>query len=99
VLLDDDDDDDDDDVLCCVVLLSGHDDDIVKLYDLTTLCATMMDDVHDNPFTVPVGVLLYRVARNMHEINPQKSNVICALLKNCLDLLDVNKHAQVIRVC
>jgi hypothetical protein len=54
-----------------------------------------MDDAHDNPFTVPVGVLLYRVARNMHEKCPQKSNVICALLKNCLNLLDVTKHAQV----
>jgi hypothetical protein len=54
-----------------------------------------MDDVQDNPFTVPVGVLLYRVARNMHLNSPQKSNVIRALLKNCLDLLDINKHAQV----
>jgi hypothetical protein len=74
---------------------SGHDDDIVKLYDLTTLCSNLMDDVTDNPFTVPVGVLLYRVARNMHDNSPQKSNVIRALLKNCLDLLDVDKHAQV----
>jgi hypothetical protein len=76
-------------------VFTGHDDDIVKLYDLTTLCSNLMDDVQDNPFTVPVGVLLYRVARNMHHNSPQKSNVIRALLKNCLDLLDVDKHAQV----
>lgn len=42
-------------------LFKGPHDDVVKLYDLTSLCPGDLD----NPFTTPVAMLLYRVARNM----------------------------------
>jgi hypothetical protein len=38
----------------------GKDDDVVKLYDLTSLCTDVMDEKGQNPFTVPVAMLLYR---------------------------------------
>lgn len=34
--------------------------DIVKLYDLTTLCEEAEEEKCQNPFTLPVAVLLYR---------------------------------------
>ena len=44
----------------------GEDDDFVKLYDLTSLCGDLLHtDVDANPFTLPVAVLMYRVARNV----------------------------------
>ena len=46
-------------------LFKGNDDDVVKLYDLTCLCAPSDSEQSENPFTVPVAMLLYRVARNM----------------------------------
>lgn len=75
---------------------AGYEDDVIKLYDLTTLCSHLVDDVTTNPFTVPVGILLYRVARNMRMHGRQKSNVVRSLLEKCLLLLDAVKHAQVI---
>ncbi|KAG7252144.1 hypothetical protein CRUP_032185, partial [Coryphaenoides rupestris] len=33
--------------------------DIVKLYDLTRLCEEAEDDKYQNPFTLPIAVLLY----------------------------------------
>jgi len=77
------------------VLFSGYDDDFIKLYDLTTLCANLVDDMTTNPFTVPVGILLYRVARNMRMHGRQKSNIVRSLLEKSLLLLDAVKHAQV----
>jgi len=74
---------------------TGYDDDFIKLYDLTTLCSHLIDDVTTNPFTVPVGILLYRVARNMRMHGRQKSNIVRSLLEKCLLLLDAVKHAQV----
>ena len=79
--------------------LLGYDDDVIKLYDLTTLCSNLADDMTTNPFTVPVGILLYRVARNMRMHGRQKSNVVRSLLEKCLLLLDAVKHAQVIDHC
>jgi hypothetical protein len=65
----------------------------VKLYDLTTLCS---DNVNDSPFTVPLGMLLYRVARNMWQQECRKKRAtIRTLLENCLLLLDEEKHSQV----
>ena len=81
----------------CARCHSGYDDDFIKLYDLTTLCSNLVDDVTTNPFTVPVGILLYRVARNMRMHGRQKSNIVRSLLEKCLLLLDAVKHAQVIR--
>lgn len=34
--------------------------DIVKLYDLTTLCEEAEEEKYQNPFTLPVAVLLYK---------------------------------------
>jgi hypothetical protein len=38
----------------------GKDDEVVKLYDLTSLCTDVTDEKGPNPFTVPVAMLLYR---------------------------------------
>ena len=75
--------------------LIGSDDDVVKLYDLTALCdSTKATD--ENPFMVPIGMLLYRVARNMWtNFRHRKAPVIRTLLENCLFLLDEEKHSQV----
>lgn len=49
-----------------------------------------------NPFTVPVAMLLYRVARSMkHSSESPKPGTIRALLKNCLYLLSREKYPQV----
>ena len=72
------------------------DDDVVKLYDLTALCGEGKTDRCQNPFTVPVGILLYRVARNMRQTAGTKNvSTIRALLENSLLLLDEEKHPQV----
>ena len=76
--------------------MTGHGDEVVKLYDLTTLCGDTIDSDNVNPFTVPVGILLYRVARNM-QLNhvKRKSGTIQTLLNKCLLLLDRKSHPQV----
>ncbi len=56
------------DIVVQLIFPSGHGEDIVKLYDLSTLCSEYLEnDKNANPFTVPVGILLYRVARNMRQ--------------------------------
>ncbi|XP_022247753.1 erythroid differentiation-related factor 1-like [Limulus polyphemus] len=79
-------------------LFKGKNDDVVKLYDLTTLCDDLMDDPSQNPFKLPVAMLLYKVARNMKESadDRHKEGTICKLLKNCLTLLDGEKQPQVV---
>ncbi|XP_046386982.1 erythroid differentiation-related factor 1 [Ischnura elegans] len=79
-------------------LFRGKDDDIVKLYDLTSLCTDILDDRGQNPFTVPVGMLLYRVARNMKNPKPNKRQqaTIQTLLKNCLTLLAKEKYPRIV---
>nr|CAD7428418.1 unnamed protein product [Timema monikensis] len=77
-------------------LFKGKDDDVVKLYDLTSLCTDVMKDKDENPFTVPVAMLLYRVARNMkHSSESRRQHgTILMLLKNCLSLLNKEKYPQ-----
>ena len=41
-------------------LYTGKDDDIVKLYDLSSLCSDMNEDANQNPFTTPVAMLLFK---------------------------------------
>ena len=54
------------------------------------------DSSGHNPFTVPLGMLLYRVARKMWtDQKLAKSALIRTLLENCLCLLDEKKHSQV----
>ncbi|XP_072485128.1 erythroid differentiation-related factor 1 isoform X2 [Notamacropus eugenii] len=72
--------------------------DIVKLYDLTTLCEET-EDKYQNPFTVPVAILLYKVACNMmmkKNQNKKHYGTIRTLLLNCLKLLDKGRHPQII---
>ncbi|XP_072545526.1 erythroid differentiation-related factor 1 isoform X2 [Salminus brasiliensis] len=73
--------------------------DIVKLYDLTTLCEEAPEEKCQNPFTLPVAVLLYKVASNMmlkKTQNRKHYGTIRTLLLNCVKLLDKEKHPQII---
>lgn len=42
------------------LFLTGKDEDVVKLYDLTSLCSDLNEDVNQNPFTTPVAMLLFK---------------------------------------
>ncbi|XP_026085960.1 erythroid differentiation-related factor 1-like isoform X1 [Carassius auratus] len=73
--------------------------DIVKLYDLTTLCEEAAEEKCQNPFTLPVAVLLYKVASNMilkKSQNRKNYGIIRTLLLNCIKLLDEERHPQII---
>lgn len=58
-----------------------------------------MVDSSQNPFTIPVALLLYRVARNMiHSPRvklPTNPATVRMLLKNCIRLLPKDKYPQV----
>uniref|UniRef100_A0A8C5KRV3 Erythroid differentiation regulatory factor 1 n=2 Tax=Jaculus jaculus TaxID=51337 RepID=A0A8C5KRV3_JACJA len=72
--------------------------DIVKLYDLTTLCEET-EDKYQNPFTMPVAILLYKVACNMmmkKSQNKKHYGTVRTLLLNCVKLLDKGRHPQII---
>ncbi|XP_050357401.1 erythroid differentiation-related factor 1 isoform X2 [Nymphalis io] len=71
-------------------LFKGPHDDVVKLYDLTSLCP---DDM-DNPFTTPVAMLLYRVARNMRLMN--RSKHVRQLLEHVVELLQEERYPQIV---
>lgn len=100
-------------------LFKGPRDDVVKLYDLTTLCSMKEDKAasesrqpsagssdgsasasDQNPFTTPVGMLLYTVARNMkmsrERLSPKQAGTIKALLDNCIQLLPVEAYPQIV---
>lgn len=97
-------------------LFKGRNDDFVKLYDLTSLCmntdgaescAAPSTAVHpepvgdQNPFTVPVAMLLYKVARNMKnmdasQISAKQAGSIKTLLDNCIQLLPKEKYPQIV---
>lgn len=73
--------------------------DIVKLYDLTTLCEEAQEEKCQNPFTLPVAVLLYKVASNLMlkaRQNRKHNGTIRTLLLNCVKLLDQERHPQII---
>lgn len=73
--------------------------DIVKLYDLTTLCEEAEEEKCQNPFTLPVAVLLYKVATNLMlkaRQNRKHYGTIRTLLLNCIKLLDQDRHPQII---
>lgn len=96
-------------------LFKAKNDDVVKLYDLTTLqlLATTKDDEasesetndkkeenDQNPFTIPVAMLLYTVARNMkysnEKLTAKQAGNIKQLLDNCLKLLPKDKYPQIV---
>uniref|UniRef100_A0A3P8Q6I4 Erythroid differentiation regulatory factor 1 n=1 Tax=Astatotilapia calliptera TaxID=8154 RepID=A0A3P8Q6I4_ASTCA len=73
--------------------------DIVKLYDLTTLCEEAEEEKYQNPFTLPVAVLLYKVASNLMlnaRQNRKHYGTIRTLLLNCVKLLHQDRHPQII---
>lgn len=82
----------------CNICLLGEDDDVVKLYDLTSLCSDVSEEKGQNPFTVPVAMLLYRVARNMKYSSDyhRHQGTIRMLLKNCVQLLVKEKYPQIV---
>jgi hypothetical protein len=68
----------------------------VKLYDLTSLCETHRDE---NPYTLPVATLLYKMAHNIvsksdHDTRSKESGTIRTLLKHCLEMLNPEKFAE-----
>ncbi|KAJ8686309.1 hypothetical protein QAD02_022103 [Eretmocerus hayati] len=79
-------------------LFKGKNDDVVKLYDLTSLCSDLSEDKGQNPFTIPVAMLLYRVARNMKFSLDYRQNqgTIRMLLQNCIQLLPKEKYPQIV---
>lgn len=95
-----------------MLLPSGKDDDIVKLYDLTSLCHENgavesfpncpegekdPNGSIDNPFTVPVAMLFYCVAKNMWNSKEATDKIatIKSLLENALKLLRKDKYPKV----
>lgn len=82
----------------------------MKLYDLTSLCANTEEAVPEpnstettkleNPFTVPVAMLLYKVAKNMknmtENMSAKQAGSIKALLENCIQLLAKEKYPQIV---
>ncbi|XP_066141863.1 erythroid differentiation-related factor 1 [Euwallacea fornicatus] len=78
-------------------LFKGKDEEVVKLYDLTSLCPEEDFQKGQNPFTIPVAMLLYRVARNMKQ-SPDRSQhgTIRMLLKNTVKLLPEEKYPEIV---
>ncbi|RZB41599.1 erythroid differentiation-related factor 1 [Asbolus verrucosus] len=77
-------------------LFKGKDEEVVKLYDLTSLCSEKDVENGQNPFTIPVAMLLYRVARNMKHTLDRQPGTIRMLLKNCIKLLPEEKYPEVV---
>ncbi|XP_018605126.1 erythroid differentiation-related factor 1 isoform X3 [Scleropages formosus] len=79
-------------------LFKASSSDVVKLYDLTTLCEETAEEKCQNPFTLPVAVLLYKVASNMMKKSQNRKHygTIRTLLLNCVKLLDQERHPQII---
>lgn len=74
-------------------LFKGKDEEVVKLYDLSSLCPDNSDENGQNPFTVPVAMLLYRVARNMKQSSERRQpGTIRMLLKNCVKVIISNDY-------
>eukprot|EP00794_Sanderia_malayensis_P005439 gene5439-6118_t len=77
-------------------LFKGSKSDVVKLYDLTSICNEAPGD-SKNPYTIPVTSLLYRIARNMiaNGISSQKEALSAiSLLQNCILLLENEDHPE-----
>lgn len=77
-------------------------DNIIKLYDLTSICNESDDaEDHENPFCVPVGMLLYSVAKNMttfhaNKLTSRHAGSIKKLLQNCLKLLPHERYPRIV---
>ncbi|XP_044761246.1 erythroid differentiation-related factor 1 [Coccinella septempunctata] len=75
-------------------LFKDKEEDVIKLYDLT--CLVPQNDKLQNPFTIPVAMLLYRVARNFMKSKRKKTGVIKMLLENCILLLPEDKYPEIV---
>ena len=76
-------------------LLKEPDLDVVKLYDLTSLCEDFMDSVSDNPFSLPLAVLLCRLSYTILERPDSTLDQIAhvpGLLDSCSKLIDVKRY-------
>ena len=78
-------------------LFKGSGDDVVKLYDLTSLCTTDSSsqshgNSSHNPFTISVATLLYKMAVRLMKqasvASKKQSDTIKKLLLNCIRLLE-----------
>ncbi|CAB3360999.1 Hypothetical predicted protein [Cloeon dipterum] len=77
-------------------LFKGKNEDVVKLYDLSSLCESDTESGDGNPFTVPVAMLLYNVARKMKKQNSKQHGGIRVLLEHCISLLDREKYPKIV---
>uniref|UniRef100_A0A0M3K939 Erythroid differentiation-related factor 1 n=1 Tax=Anisakis simplex TaxID=6269 RepID=A0A0M3K939_ANISI len=74
---------------------------MLRLWDLTPLCADLLEDEISNPYTLSVAVLIYKVARNLMRrsatTRPKRiANAIYRLLHVCLAIIDKNKYPQIV---
>ncbi|MCP9257062.1 hypothetical protein DINM_000303 [Dirofilaria immitis] len=74
---------------------------MLRLWDLTPLCGDLLEDSTANPFTLSVGILIYKVARNLmrrsaHKRPKRIANAAFRLLNVCLGIIDRKKHPQVV---
>ncbi|KAK3723836.1 hypothetical protein QZH41_019520, partial [Actinostola sp. cb2023] len=80
-------------------LFKPSDSEVVKLYDLTSICDQKTEEKYQNPFTIPVAMLFYRVAKNMMKqaaLNASDQSIIRLLLDNCVVLLDDQKFPEIV---
>ncbi|XP_067036895.1 erythroid differentiation-related factor 1-like isoform X2 [Acropora muricata] len=71
--------------------------DVIKLYDLTSICQ-QTDDKAENIFTTPVAMLFYRVAQNMMNqapLNAGEQGTVRQLLNNCITLIDNDRFPEI----
>ncbi|KAL3986002.1 hypothetical protein ACH3XW_40985 [Acanthocheilonema viteae] len=74
---------------------------MLRLWDLTPLCGDLLEDSTANPFTLSVGILIYKVARNLmrrsaHRRPKRIANAAFRLLNVCLGIIDRKKHPQIV---
>uniref|UniRef100_F1KR35 Erythroid differentiation-related factor 1 n=1 Tax=Ascaris suum TaxID=6253 RepID=F1KR35_ASCSU len=74
---------------------------MLRLWDLTPLCADLLEDEISNPYTLSVAVLIYKVARNLMrrsaKTRPKRiANAVYRLLHVCLAIVDRNKYPQIV---
>ncbi|VDK70476.1 unnamed protein product [Litomosoides sigmodontis] len=74
---------------------------MLRLWDLTPLCGDLLEDATANPFTLSVGILIYKVARNLmrrsaHKRPKRIANAAFRLLNVCLGIIDRRKHPQIV---
>ncbi|EDO48782.1 predicted protein [Nematostella vectensis] len=80
-------------------LYKGNDSEVVKLYDLTSICEERDGNNYQNLFTVPVGMLFFRVAKNMmkqRRLNSREQGTVRLLLDNCLTLIEEHNFPEIV---